>query len=305
MAGLKHAGLAIIVLIFGILSVSTLYYPHNEIDGPGNLPLPTILRVGVLPDESPERLRQRYEPLLDHLSENLNIACELVIPSSYAELLSLFTERRIDLAYFGGFTYIKARQQAGAVPLVMRKIDIRFTSYFLVPAESTADSLQDLHNGTISFGSKLSTSGHLMPRFFLEQKNIVPESFFSKVEFSGAHDKTAYQVRDGKVDVGAANAATIRSMLTDGRLGKDDIRILWETPPYADYVWAIRPEFDEASRTGLRDAFLQLTPEIDRHAAILVGINAKGLIPANSDYFKDLEQIATETEQLFAADRAQ
>jgi phosphonate transport system substrate-binding protein len=305
MARAQRTGLAITVLIFGILSVSTLYYPLTDIDGPGNTPLPSTLRVGVLPDESPERLRQRYEPLLDHLSEDLQIACELIIPSSYTELLTMFTERSIDLAYFGGFTYVKARQQAGAVPLVMRKIDIRFTSYFLISGDSKADSLQDLRGESISFGSKLSTSGHLMPRFFLEQQNIVPESFFDEIEYSGAHDKTAYQVRDGKVDVGAANAETIRSMLTDGRLGKDDIRILWETPPYADYVWAIRPEFDDASRTALRDAFLQLTPEIDRHAAILAGINAKAFIPADADYFEDLEKIATEAEKLFAADRAQ
>lgn len=305
MAGAKRVGLAITVLILGILSVSILYYLLTDRDGSGDTPLPSTLRVGVLPDESPERLRQRYEPLLDHLSEDLQITYELVIPSSYAELLSMFTNRGIDLAYFGGFTYVKARQQANAVPLVMRKIDTRFTSYFIVSSDSTADSLQDLRGEAISFGSKLSTSGHLMPRFFLEQQNIVPESFFDEIEYSGAHDKTAYRVRDGKVDVGVANAATIRSMLTDGRLSKDDIRILWETPPYANYVWAIRPEFDDASRTGLRDAFLQLTPENSRHEVILKEVNAKGFIPADADYFEDLEQIATETERLFAVNRAE
>lgn len=301
----KRVWLAATVLIFGILGFLTIYYPSADIDGPANIPLPTTLRVGVLPDESPERLRQRYEPLLDHISEQLQITYELVIPSSYTELLSLFTERSIDLAYFGGFTYVKARQQAGAVPLVMRRIDIRFTSYILVAGDSTAESLQDLRGKTISFGSKLSTSGHLMPRVFLEQQNISPESFFDEIEYSGAHDKTAYRVRDGGVDVGVANAATVRSMLMDGRLDRDDIRILWETPPYANYVWAIRPEFDDASRTGLHNAFLLLSPEIDRHAAILAGVNAKGFISADANYFEDLEQIAIETEPLFAADGAQ
>lgn len=301
----KTVWLGVAVLIFGILGISILYYPLVDIESPGKIALPATLRVGVLPDESPERLRQRYEPLLDHLSENLQIACELVIPASYNELLNLFSERSIDLAYFGGYTYIKAKQQAGAVPLVMRRIDIRFTSYFLVASDNSAESLQDLRGKTISFGSKLSTSGHLMPRFFLEQRKIVPESFFNKLEYSGAHDKTAYRVRDGRVDLGVANAATVRSMLKDGRLGKHDIRILWETPPYADYVWALRPEFDEATRTVVRDAFLVLTPEIDQHEAILAGINATGFIPANVDYFEDLEQIAIETDRLFGTNRAQ
>ncbi len=305
MVGAKRAWLGFAVLIFGILGISTLYYPVVDIDSPSKKTLPATLRVGVLPDESGERLRQRYEPLLDHLSEHLQIACELVIPASYDELLNLFNERGIDLAYFGGYTYIKARQQASAIPLVMRRIDIRFTSYFLVASDNSAESLQDLRDKTISFGSKLSTSGHLMPRFFLEQQNIVPESFFNEVEYSGAHDKTAYRVRDRGVDIGVANAATVRSMLKDGRLDKDEIRIIWETPPYANYVWALQPEFDEATRSVMRDAFLVLTPEIDRHAAILAEINAKGFIPADADYFEDLEQIAIATDRLFPPNRTQ
>lgn len=297
MAGAKRAWLAVTILAFCILGISVLYYPSESIDDPGHLALPTTLRIGVLPDESPERLRQRYEPLLDHISEQLQISCELVIPSSYDELLSLFTDQSVDLAYFGGFTYVKARQKTGAVPLVMRRIDTRFTSYFLVTGDSTVESLQDLRGKRISFGSRLSTSGHLMPRFFLGQQNIDPESYFNEIFYSGAHDKTAYRVRDGQVDVGAANAATVRSMLEDGRLDKGDIRILWETPPYADYVWAMRPVFETSARERLRDAFLLLTPEIDRHAAILAGVNAQGFVPADPDFFSDLEQIAAKTER--------
>lgn len=303
MAETKRAWLVLAVLILGISGILILHTPPAVDDDSGNLPLPAKLRIGVLPDESPERLLQRYAPLLDHLSEQLQITSELVIPGSYAELLSLFTEGSVDIAYFGGFTYVKAHQQAGAVPLVMRIIDTRFTSYFIVSGDNPAQTLQDLNGKTLSFGSRLSTSGHLMPRFFLQQQQIVAESFFGDIEYTGAHDKTAYRVRDGHSDVGAANAATIRAMLKDGRLVEDDIRILWETPPYADYVWAVRPEFDDESRTRLRDAFLQLTPENHRHAAILGGVNARGFIPANNDFFNDLEQIADEADRLFAPDR--
>lgn len=298
MAGVKYAGIAFAVVLGAVIGISALYFPQNNKYAPGDTLLAATLRIGVLPDESPRRLRQRYEPLLDHLSEQLQITCELIIPASYAELLSLFSEGSIDLAYFGGYTYVKARRQAGAFPLVMRRIDTRFTSYFLVGGDDNSESLQDLRGKTIGFGSRLSTSGHLMPRFFLEQQNIEPESFFAGIEYTGAHDKTAYGVRNGRFDVGAANAATVRSMLSDGRLDKGDVRVLWETPPYADYVWAIRPEFDDASRQRLRDAFLRLTPEIDRHAAILSGLNAQGFVPADADYFIDLEQIATETDRL-------
>ena len=93
-------------------------------------------------------------------------------------------------------------------------------------------------------------------------------------------------------------------MLEDGRLESDDVRILWETPPYADYVWALQPGFDAAEREKLRDAFLQLTPEIDEHAAILEGLEAEGFIPADPDYFNDLATIANEIEPVIARDQA-
>ncbi len=305
MDGAKRAWLAVTLLVCCSVGIVIFSYPSVESDDTGGRTLPSTLRIGVLPDESAQRLRQRYEPLLAHLSQHLGLDCELVIPRSYDELLSMFIEQSVDLAYFGGFTYVKARRQADAVALVMRRIDTRFTSYFLVNGDSDAETLQDLRGKKISFGSRLSTSGHLMPRFFLRQQGIEPESYFAAVKYSGAHDRTAYRVRNGVVELGAANGATVRSMFADGRLASDDVRILWETPPYADYVWALQPGYDAASRDRLRDAFLQLTPELDAHAMILLGLEAEGFIPADPEFFVDLAEIATETERMFAQENLQ
>lgn len=267
----------------------------------GNMEPTGILRIGVLPDQDPETLKKRFAPVLDYLSEKLQLTCELIVPESYPDLLALFHERKVDLAYFGGYSYVKARLQDRAIPLVMRRIDTRFTSLFIVKASNPAPSLEALENKTIAFGSTLSTSGHLMPRYYLQQKNITPESFFSTVRYSGAHDKTTYWVRDGKVDVGVANATTIRSMLDKGLIKPGEIRILWETPPYADYVWAIRPQFAESLNTRIRDAFLHLSPDNAEHSRILQNLNAIGYIPADPDDFLSLTNIARETDTLLAA----
>ena len=305
MDGAKRAWFVVSLLLICSIGIVIFYYPSIEVDGTGDRGLPTTLRIGVLPDESPERQRGRYEPLLSHLSEQLGLNCELLIPKSYDQLLSLFIEESVDLAYFGAFTYVRARRQANAVPLVMRRIDTRFTSYFLVSGDNTAETLQDLRGKKISFGSRLSTSGHLMPRFFLLQQGIEPETFFSAIKYSGAHDRTAYRVRDGSVALGAANASTVRSMLADGRLKSGEIRILWETPPYANYVWALQPGYDAGSREKLRNAFLQLTPELDSHAAILAGLEAEGFIPADPEFFADLAEIAASADQVFEPESAQ
>lgn len=286
-----------------LILVALIFVNNEKQPETSNIESTHILRIGVLPDQNPETLKKRFEPILDYLSEKLQLSCELIVPESYPDLLQLFHDQKVDLAYFGGYSYVKARQQDGAIPLVMRRVDTRFTSVFIVSADNPVQTLERLENRSITFGSSLSTSGHLMPRYFLQQKNITPESFFSNVQYSGAHDKTAYRVRDGKVDVGAANATTIRSMLEKGLIKPTEIRILWETPPYADYVWAIRPQFSESFSTRIRDAFLQLSPDNVAHNKVLQNLNAIGYIPANPDDFLALENIARETDAMLASDK--
>ncbi|MDP6787385.1 MAG: phosphate/phosphite/phosphonate ABC transporter substrate-binding protein [Rhodospirillales bacterium] len=252
---------------------------------------PKVLRVGVLPDQSKAQLLDRYGRLLEYLEKELGLPHDLVIPETYQELATLFHQGKLDLAYFGGVSFVAAMKADGAVPLVMRDIDLKFTSAFLVRADDPAPSISDFRGRRLAFGSNLSTSGHLMPRFHLEQQSITPESFFASIRYSGAHDRTAYWVRDGTVDLGVANSLVIANMFQDGRLSERDVRILWTTPPYADYVWAVARDLDVEFVTDLRDAFLKLSPEDPAHRSILTKMGAGSLLPASAEDFADLAKI--------------
>ncbi len=253
--------------------------------------LPETLRIGVLPDESPEKLRSRYEPLFDYVSKQLKRDYVLVIPEDYNELLEKFKNKELDLAYFGGVTFLRAQRDYGAVPVVMRDTDLRFTSYILASADDERTVLQDFIGASFSFGSKLSTSGHLMPRYFMEMEGIEPESFFSKVLFSGKHDKTAYNVRDGLVELGAANSKIVDTMFRDGRLAREQIRIVYETPSFVDYVWAMQPDYMEKCHLKIVNAFLSLNPASLEHETILSAVDARGFLPASDNDFAMLKSV--------------
>ncbi len=139
---------------------------------------PDVLRVGLLPDQSSEELRKRYAPVFDRVAATAGIRYELVIPGTYNELVELFDTKKVDIAYFGGFTFAKAQKQSNARPLVMRDVDREFKSVLLVSATNPATSIEDLKGQSFSFGSRLSTSGHLMPRHFFTEKGIDAEKFF-------------------------------------------------------------------------------------------------------------------------------
>lgn len=254
---------------------------------------PAVLRVGVLPDVSEDALRQRYTPLLNYLSTQTALKFKLVLPADYNELIELFDDHKIDLAYFGGLTFVRAQINSDAKPLVMRELDTHFTSWFIVSGDELAPDLTDMEGKSFAFGSKLSTSGHLMPRHFLQtQKQIIAEQFFGEVHYSGAHDRTVYLVRDGKVELGVANTQIIKAMQQDGRLLQGDVRVIWETPPYADYVWATQAYINDHTRTLLRDAFLALDVADPAHKMVLDRLGASAFLPAVTSQFQRLENIA-------------
>lgn len=254
------------------------------------------LRVAVLPDQSESELRSKYQPLIDHLKTHTGLNSKLLIPGSYADLLQWFNNKQIDIALFGGVTYIMAHLQSKALPLVMRDVDGRFRSVALVQANNPANTLQDLKGASLAFGSRLSTSGHYMPRYFFQRQDIIPEIFFSKVQYSGSHDRTAEWVRDGKVELGIANSGIVNDMFMDGRLSMDKVKVIWESPPFADYVWAIQPDISKQQRTLIRDAFLHMSQH-DEDQPLLQSLSANYFIPAMHDDFRDLQRVIQQMEQ--------
>ena len=241
----------------------------------------------MLPDVRPDTLESNYQPLTTYLSEELQQEVQLVIPEDYADLVRMFGTAEVDIANFGGATFVSAEEKYQAVPLVMRDIDTRFTSYFLARFDAKEGRVSDFEGQALGFGSRLSTSGHYMPRYFLQEQAIDPDTFFSDVLYSGAHDKTVGLLLDGQVDLAAVNSEVVDSMLRQGQLDAKSLRIVWETPVYADYVWAIQPGWNELYANKVRDAFLRLSLSDERDAEILQNLGAGGFLPATTgDFFR-------------------
>ncbi|WP_182867722.1 phosphate/phosphite/phosphonate ABC transporter substrate-binding protein [Stieleria mannarensis] len=253
--------------------------------------VPQTLHIGVLPDESRGMLEKRYLPLVAYLERSTGVACKLVLHDSYEQLQTAFENGGVDLAWLGGYTFVKLDRSHQAFPLVSRDRDMRFTSYYLTRADEPATQLAEFRGKRFAFGSRLSTSGHLMPRYFMLQSGIQPERFFRSVVYSGAHDATAMAVRDSEVDLGVANGPIIESMFASGRVSKNEIRILEETPPYVDYVWACQSDLPADLRTQLRDAFLDLSEADPQHADILDSLLAGYFIPVHRNDFDALQTI--------------
>lgn len=252
-----------------------------------------VVRVAVLPDQDVDALESQYEPLLAYLDEAAGVRTELTIPDDYEDLLRRFADGELDLVWFGGLTFLRADADGGARPLVMRDVDLEFTTDILVAADAPGDSIEDFRGASFAFGPHLSTSGHLMPRFFLERHGFDPEGHFSDVQYSAGHDETARWIRDGVVDVGAVNSVVAEALFESGQLSPDDVRVLSRTDPYRNYTWATSAAIDDDGRTRLLDAFLALDHTVDSDRVLLDGLGAGGFVPATRSDFADLHSVAT------------
>jgi phosphonate transport system substrate-binding protein len=252
-----------------------------------------ILRVSAIPDEAPTELLRKFEPLGKYLEKELGMKIAFVPVTDYAAVVEALAAGRVDLAWLGGFTFVQARLRTGnAIPIVQRQEDEAFTSKFVTGADSGIQGLADLKGRTFVFGSPSSTSGHLMPRYYLMQNGIHPEKDFKRIAFSGAHDATAAWVAAGRADAGALNASVWEKLVESGKVDPTKVRVFYTTPPYYDYNWTVRGDLDPVLVKKLTDAFLKLDPGNPVHREILALQRATRYVPTQPENYRGIEAAA-------------
>ncbi len=251
------------------------------------------LKVSAIPDEAPTELQRKFAPLGQYLEQQIGMKVEFVPVSDYAAVVEGLASNKLDLAWLGGFTFVQARLRTGnAIPIAQREEDKVFTSKFIANRASGIKGLADLKGKNFTFGSVSSTSGHLMPRFFLLENKISPEKDFKRVAFSGAHDATALQVESGKVEAGVLNASVWDKLVTEKKVNTGKVKVIWTTPPYYDYNWTVRGNLDPALVKKLTEAFLKLDPSVMRHKDILDLQRASRFVATSPENYKGIERAA-------------
>jgi phosphonate transport system substrate-binding protein len=251
------------------------------------------LRVSAIPDENPNELMRIYAPFADYLSKELGLKVTYTPVVDYAATVEGLAAKKLDMVWYGGFTYIQARKRTGdTIPLVSREEDLEFHSKFITRTDTGITKLADLKGKTFSFGSVSSTSGHLMPRYFLLQNGINPERDFAKFSFSGAHDATALWVESGKVDAGALNEATWDKLVQTKKVDTGKVRVFWTTPPFVDYVWAVRGDLDKGLRERIASALLKLDYRKPEDRRLLDLHHTKKYVRVKPEDFKPTEEAA-------------
>src|SRR5262245_2425054 len=261
------------------------------------------LIISAIPDQAPEKLTQIYTKLATYLSTELGIPVEYKPVADYTASVTAFKAGELDLVWYGGLTSVQARVQVpGAQALAQRDIDATFHSVFIANKGLSITTLADLKGHSFTFGGETSTSGRLMPQFFLQQAGVRMTDFKGPAGFSGTHDKTIQLVTDGTYDAGVLNQQVWLSRLADGKVDRSKIDAFYTSPAFYDYNWVIHP--DAAARYGagfterLRAAFLKLDASVPEQKELLDLFGAKKFIATKNENYNQIEAVARDIGKL-------
>ena len=269
-----------------------------------------LLKIGAIPDQNQEILDRRFNLLSKHLSKKLNVKVKYIPVTNYVAAVTGFRTNNLDLVWFGGLTGVQARLQTpNSIVIAQRDIDKRFKSVFIVnkklklnPAEELSD-LKNLKNLRFTFGSENSTSGRLMPEYFLNIAGVKTSEFKGKKPgFSGSHDATVALVNSGAFEAGALNKQIWEKNLKNNPKRTKNVDVFFVTPSYVDYHWLSQGDLDEKFYSGftkkMKNAILNLNKNNPNHKIILEMFNAKKFISSDAKQYKNIEEIGRKLKKI-------
>jgi len=269
-----------------------------------------ILKIGAIPDQNQEILDRRFNLLSKELSKQLNVKVKYVPVINYVGAVTGFRTKNLDLVWFGGLTGVQARLQTpNSIVIAQREIDKEFKSVFIVNKKlnlTHADKLSDLNklrNLRFTFGSENSTSGRLMPEYFLNIAGVKTSDFKGKKPgFSGSHDATLALVNSGAFEAGALNKQIWEKNLKNNPKRTKNVEVFFETPSYVDYHWLSQGDLDKKFYNGftkkMKKVILNLNEEDPNHKKILKMFNAKKFINSDVNNYKNIEEIGRKLKKI-------
>jgi phosphonate transport system substrate-binding protein len=258
----------------------------------------------AIPDQDETRLVERFTSVAEYLQRKLGVAVKYLPVKSYPAAVTAFTNGQVQLAWFGGFTGVQARKRVpGSEAIAQGAEDVDFKTFMIANVKSglkpSKEFPKEIAGKSFTFGSRASTSGRLMPEYFIRREfgGRSPDEIFSRVGFSGDHSRTIQLVQSGAYEVGVLDFTVWGVEQKAGKVDPAQVIVIWETPTYPDYQWTVRGDVDKVYGAGFKDKLRDSLLAID-DPAILTQFPRSKFIPAKNSDYAPVEEVARATDLL-------
>ena len=248
-------GIVCIALLVGVSAQkSSAWWPWGKEEK-------KVLNFGLIPAEDPEKVLESFRPMLEHVAQVTGTEVKPFIATDYAGVIEAMRVGKLDVAWFGPFSYVLASERANAVAFAKgmdKRGDTTYRSIIIAHNESGIKTLDDLKGKTVAFVDPASTSGYLIPRFMMKKAGIDPERDFKNIVFTGGHDSVGLSVKNRHVDAGGMGEVQLISMIEKDVVDKDEIIILATSDPIPNSPIAVRKGMDPELKKQIKQTILEM-----------------------------------------------
>lgn len=248
-------------------SQSLVYIDLNNLE---SLPTPQKeevrpLRVAIAAVISAQGSAESYAPLLDYISQELNRPVERVQRRTYTEVNELIRTGEVDLAFVCTSSYLVGKKQFGMQLLAAPQVngEVVYYAVIIVPADSSAKSLEDLRGKVFAYTDPISFTGRMYPTYLLQKAGEDPEEYFARTFFTYSHDDAI-----NAVAAGLADGASVDKLVLDYAIKRDPalaekIQAIHTSPPFGMPPVVVNPDIRPQLKAQLTDILLNthLDPE--------------------------------------------
>jgi phosphonate transport system substrate-binding protein len=220
-----------------------------------------VLNMGLVPGEDPRVMINDNQALLDRLQQSLRMEIKPFVATDYNGVIEALRSKRLDIALLGPFSYVLATTVADVEAFALletEKQGATYRSVIIARKDHGVRGLGDLAGKTFAFVDPSSTSGHLFPKAGLIKAGYDPDTYFSRVIFSGGHDASAIAVQNGKVDAAAVADALLEPAYSRGMLKQDEVAVVWTSEPIPGAPVAYRRDLPADLKARIRASFAQI-----------------------------------------------
>lgn len=252
---------------------------------------PARLRVALLPDENAASIIQNAQPLKRYLEQTLKKDVEITVTTDYSSMIEAMRFGRIEVAYFGPFSYVLAKSKAPTIEpfaVGVERGSPTYQSVLIATAGGPVKALADVRGKPFGFGDQASTSSHLAPRAHLLKKyQLDGEKDYRPVHL-GTHDAVARAVQAGQVPAGALSKPILDNLIARGTVDASKIVQLDLSAPIPNYPIVMQADLKPELKQAIRAAFLGM-----KDAEVLKAFRVQAFAATDDAAYDVLRETAT------------
>lgn len=259
-------------------------------------PGPRLL-IGLIPEQDIFEQRERYAPLVKYLAERAGVTIDLKVLSRYGNIVSNFSEEKLDGAFLGSFTFALLHTKMAIEPIARPENRDGTSTYYGLIFTRRESGIRDgpsMRDKRFAFVEQATTAGYLLPLHYFKEEDIADyHTWFSETYFAGTHVDSIMDVLDKKADVGAAKNTVFSRLAQKNTRITDELQILARSPDVPENALALRNDLDPILKGKIKNTLLTMHTD-ETGKIVLKKFAAKRFIATTVADYQTVYQYAAE-----------